>query len=309
MEIKSRLEIDFAGIKLKNPILVSSGTFGCGREYAELIDLNRLGGIITKSITEKPHKGNPPPRLAEVSGGLLNAIGLENEGIDNFLREKLPFLRQFKTSIIVNIAGFTEDEYVRLTARLNQAEGIAALEVNLSCPNVKKGGINFGSEPEILKRLVKRIRASTKLPLLIKLSPNVGDIVKFAGIAAEAGADGLSLINTVLGLSIDVNSFKPKLANVTGGLSGPAIRPIALRMIWDVYKRIKLPILGSGGIMRTEDALEFFIAGARAVAIGTANFVNPRASLEIIQGIKKYLDKHEFKSIKEIIGKLKVNSR
>ena len=305
MKIKSKLEINFAGIKLKNPILVSSGTFGYGREYAELIDLNRLGGIITKSITEEPHKGNRSPRLAEVSCGLLNAIGLENEGIDNFLREKLPFLKQFKTSIIVNIAGFSEDEYVRLAARLDKAEGISAFEVNLSCPNVKKGGINFGSEPKILKRLVKKIRAVTKRPLLIKLSPNVGDIVEFAGIAAEAGADGLSLINTILGLAIDINSFKPKLANVTGGLSGPAIRPIALRMIWEVYQHTNLPILGSGGIMKTEDALEFFIAGARAVAVGTANFVNPRASLEIIQGIKKYLDKHELKSIKKIIGRLK----
>lgn len=306
MKTEPKLDLNFAGIKLKNPVLVASGTFGYGEEYSGIIDLNQLGGIITKSITEKPYQGNPPPRLAEVPAGLLNAIGLENKGIDNFLKEKLPFLKQFKSSIIVNIAGFTEDEYVRLAERLESEKDISGLEINLSCPNIKKGGIHFGADEKILKRLVKRIRAATKRPLLVKLSAHLGDIIKFVSRAEEAGADGLSLINTILGMAIDTESLKPKLANITGGLSGPAIRPIALRIIWDVYRNTKLPILGSGGIMKTEDALEFFIAGAQAVAIGTANFVNPKAPLEIIQGLKDYLNKHNFKSIKEIIGRLKI---
>jgi len=308
MKDKVRLDIDFAGIKFQNPVLVASGTFGHGEEYSELIDLNRLGGIITKSITEKPHQGNHPPRLAETPAGMLNAIGLENKGIDNFIKDKLPFLNKLKTTIIVNIAGFSEDEYIRLAERLDAAGGIAAIEVNLSCPNVKKGGIHFGSDPVIFARLVKRLRSVTKRPLIIKLSPNVGDIVKFAKTARDNGADGLSLINTVLGLSIDIFSRKPRLANITGGLSGPAIRPIALRMVWEVYRNVKIPVLGGGGIMKAEDALEFFIAGAQAVTVGTGNFVNPKAPLEIIEGLKEYLEINEFKSIDDIVGSLRITN-
>ncbi len=302
-----KLSINFAGIKLKNPVLVSSGTFGYGEDYSKLIDLNRLGGIITKSITEKPHQGNLPPRLAETPAGLLNAIGLENQGLEHFIREKLPFLRQFKTAIIVNIAGFSQNEYLRLASSLNRQKGISALEINLSCPNVREGGIHFGNNPRILKYLVSKIRSLTRLPLLVKLSPNVSDIVECARLAEKAGANGLSLVNTFLGLAIDPDLRRPKLANITGGLSGPAIRPLALQMVWQVSKHTKLPILGGGGIMKTEDALEFFIAGARAVALGTANFINPRSSIEIIEGLKTYLARDKLKSIKEIIGSLKVD--
>ncbi len=300
------LKVNFAGIKLKNPVLVASGTFGCGEEYSKLIDLNQLGGIITKSITEKPCKGNPAPRLAETPAGMLNAIGLENKGVDDFIKEKIPFLKKFMTALIVNIAGFNEDEYVRLSERLDTVDGVDGIEVNLSCPNVKKGGIHFGSDPVIFARLVKRIRSTTKRPLIIKLSPNVGDVVLFAEIARDNGANGVSLINTLLGLSIDVHSRRPKLANVTGGLSGPAIRPVALRMVWEVFQHVKMPILGGGGILKTEDALEFFITGANAVTVGTANFVNPGASLEIIDGLREYLEINKFKSINDIVGSLEI---
>ena len=296
------LRVKLGRISLNNPVLVASGTFGYGEEYAQLIDLNELGGIITKAVTLKPREGNPPPRLAEVPAGLLNAIGLENPGIDVFLKEKLPFLRGFQTAIIVNIAGEKEEEYLRLAERLNQARGISALEVNISCPNVKEKGLIFSTDPEQTFSLVKKLREITDIPLIVKLTPNVTDITETAQASEEAGAEALSLINTVLGMSIDVERRKPKLGNITGGLSGPAIRPIAVRGVWQTFQKVNLPLIGMGGITNAEDALEFILAGASAVAIGTANFVEPKTALKVIEGIKQYMQAKGIKNFKDLIG-------
>jgi len=283
-------------------VLVASGTFGYGEEYATLIDLNKLGGIITKTVTLQPKRGNPPPRLAETPAGLLNAIGLENPGIDVFLKKKLPFLRQFRTALIVNIAGEKEEDYLQLAERLNQTEGIDALEINISCPNVKDKGLIFGTDPERTFSLVRKLRKATNIPLIIKLTPNVTDISGIAQAAEEAGAEALSLINTVLGMAIDVERRRPRLGNITGGLSGPAIRPIAVRMVRETFQKVKLPLIGVGGITSTEDALEFILAGASAVAIGTANFVDSRTAPRIIEGIKKYMQRKDVENFKDLIG-------
>ncbi len=299
------LSVRLGRITLKNPVLVASGTFGYGEEYAELINLNELGGIMVKAVTLEPREGNPPPRLAETPAGLLNAIGLENPGVDVFLREKLPFLRRFDTAIIVNIAGEKEKEYLGLAERLNQAKGIDALEVNISCPNVKEKGLIFGTDPERTFSLVKKLGEITDIPLIVKLTPNVTDITEIAQASQEAGAEALSLINTVLGMSIDVETRKPKLGNVTGGLSGPAIRPIAVRMVWETFQKVNLPLIGMGGITNAEDALEFILAGASAVAIGTANFIDPKTALEVIEGIKQYMQVKGIKNFKDLIGWLK----
>ncbi len=299
------LSVRLGRITLKNPVLVASGTFGYGEEYAELINLNELGGIMVKAVTLEPREGNPPPRLAETPAGLLNAIGLENPGVDVFLKEKLPFLRRFQTAIIVNIAGEKEEEYLRLAERLNQVKGISALEVNISCPNVKEKGLIFGTDPEQTFSLVKKLGEITDIPLVVKLTPNVTDITKIAQASQEAGAEALSLINTVLGMSIDVETRKPKLGNITGGLSGPAIRPIAVRMMWQTFQKVNLPLIGMGGITDAEDALEFILAGASAVAIGTANFIDPKTALEVIEGIKQYMQVKGIKNFKDLIGWLK----
>lgn len=299
------LSVRLGRITLKNPVLVASGTFGYGEEYAELINLNELGGIMVKAVTLKPREGNPPPRLAETPAGLLNAIGLENPGVEVFLKEKLPFLRGFQTAIIVNIAGEKEEEYLRLAERLNQVKGISALEVNISCPNVKEKGLIFGTDPEQTFSLVKKLGEITDIPLVVKLTPNVTDITKIAQASQEAGAEALSLINTVLGMSIDVETRKPKLGNITGGLSGPAIRPIAVRMMWQTFQKVNLPLIGMGGITDAEDALEFILAGASAVAIGTANFIDPKTALEVIEGIKQYMQVKGIKNFKDLIGWLK----
>ncbi len=299
------LSVRLGRITLKNPVLVASGTFGYGEEYAELINLNELGGIMVKAVTLEPREGNPPPRLAETPAGLLNAIGLENPGVDVFLKEKLPFLRRFQTAIIVNIAGEKEEEYLRLAERLNQVKGISALEVNISCPNVKEKGLIFGTDPEQTFSLVKKLGEITDIPLIVKLTPNVTDITKIAQASQEAGAEALSLINTVLGMSIDVETRKPKLGNITGGLSGPAIRPIAVRMMWQTFQKVNLPLIGMGGITDAEDALEFILAGASAVAIGTANFIDPKTALEVIEGIKQYMQVKGIKNFKDLIGWLK----
>ncbi len=283
------LSVELAGIKLKNPVLTASGTFGYGEEYAEFVDLNKLGGVIVKGISLKPLSGNPPPRIWETPSGMLNAIGLENPGIDVFLRDKLPFLRQFDTKVIVNIFGYTVEEYAALAERLDDVEGIAGLEVNISCPNVKAGGMVFGTDPATTHELLTAVRSRTKLPIFAKLSPNVTDVTAFARVARDAGCDGLSLINTLLGMAIDVRTGRPRLANCTGGLSGPAIRPVAVRMVWQTAKCVPLPIIGMGGIMTAEDAMEFIIAGAAAVAVGTANFLNPRATLDVLSGIEDIL--------------------
>jgi len=299
------LSVRLGRITLKNPVLVASGTFGYGEEYAELINLNELGGIMVKAVTLEPREGNPPPRLAETPAGLLNAIGLENPGVDVFLKEKLPFLRGFQTAIVVNIAGEKEEEYLRLAERLNQVKGISALEVNISCPNIKEKGLIFGTDPEQTFSLVKKLGEITDIPLIVKLTPNVTDITKIAQASQEAGAEALSLINTVLGMSIDVETRKPKLGNITGGLSGPAIRPIAVRMMWQTFQKVNLPLIGMGGITDAEDALEFILAGASAVAIGTANFIDPKTALEVIEGIKQYMQVKGIKNFKDLIGWLK----
>jgi len=300
------LSINFAGIRLKNPVLTASGTFGYGEEFAEFVDLNRLGGVIVKGISLKPIKGNPPPRIWETPSGMLNAIGLENPGVDVFLKEKLPYLRKFDTAVFVNVFGYSLEDYVGVVERLSDAPGITALEVNISCPNVKAGGIVFGTNVKAAFDLLSAVRKATKLPVIAKLSPNVTDITEFAKAARDAGCDGLSLINTLLGMAIDVRCRRPRLANCTGGLSGPAIRPVAVRMVWQTAQAVQLPIIGMGGIMTGEDALEFVLAGASAVAVGTANFVNPRATLEVLEGMEQIMQEQGLADIKDLIGKVSI---
>jgi dihydroorotate dehydrogenase (NAD+) catalytic subunit len=305
-KIKTRpnLSIDFAGIRLKNPVLTASGTFGYGEEYAEFVDLNELGGVIVKGVSLKPIAGNPPPRIWETPSGMLNAIGLENPGVDVFLREKLPYLRKFDTAVIVNIFGYSLEEYVGVAERLDGVPGVSGLEVNISCPNVKAGGMIFGTDLKASFELLSAVRKATRLPIIAKLSPNVTDVTRFARAAADAGCDGLSLINTLLGMAIDVRCRKPRLANWTGGLSGPAIRPVAVRMVWQTAKAVSLPILGMGGIVTSEDALEFILAGASAVAVGTANFINPGATVDVVRGMERFLAEQCVGDVRELIGKV-----
>ena len=308
IKTKPNLSVDFAGIKLKNPVLTASGTFGYGEEYADFVDLNRLGGVIVKGISLKPIAGNPPPRIWETPSGMLNAIGLENPGVEVFLREKLPFLRQYDTAVIVNIFGCSVDDYLAVAERLDGAEGVSGIEVNISCPNVKAGGMAFGTDVKATFELLSTVRKATRLPLIAKLSPNVTDVTDFAKAARDAGCDGLSLINTLLGMAIDVRTGKPRLANCTGGLSGPAIRPVAVRMAWQVARAVSLPIIGMGGIVTAEDALEFILAGASAVAVGTANFMNPRAALDVLDGIEAFLAEYRpgVTGIEDIRGKVNI---
>lgn len=306
--MKPDLSINIAGIYMKNPVMVASGTFGYGEEYKSFFDLRELGAIVTKSITLFPKNGNSPPRIYETPSGMLNAIGLQNVGLERFITEKMPFLHSLGIPIIVSISGEEIDEYVELASELSNVDGISGIEVNISCPNIAKGGMMFGSEPSMTYELVKSVRSATSLPLIVKLSPNVTNIAKIASSAEHAGADILSLINTLLGMAVDIHTRRPRLKNITGGLSGPAIRPIAIRMIWQVKRSVNLPIIGMGGIMNAEDALEFIITGANAVAIGTANFVNPVAAREIISGIEDFLVQNNLKSINELIGTLDVNN-
>lgn len=304
---KPELSINLSGIKMKNPVMVAAGTFAYGEEFAEIIDLGKLGAIVTKTITLKPRLGNPPPRTIETPSGMLNAIGLENKGVEDFIEERLPFLLRFDTPVIVSIGGETIEEYINLSRILSKVKGIAGLEMNISCPNIRhkkekaKGSLRlFAQDAKATQEVVRRVRKVTKLPLIVKLSPNVTDIAEIAKVAQNAGADVLSLVNTFLGMAIDIPSRQPKLANITGGLSGPAIKPLALRMVYEVARKVKLPLIGMGGICNFEDALEFFIAGAEAIAIGTANFVNPRTALEVILGIEEYLKENKIKSIKQL---------
>jgi len=306
-KFKPELSINLSGIKMKNPVMVASGTFAYGEEFAEIIDLGKLGAIVTKTITLKPRLGSSPPRIIETPSGMLNAIGLENKGVEDFIEERLPFLLRFDTPVIVSIGGETIEEYINLSRILNKVKGIAGLEMNISCPNIRykkekaKGSFRlFAQDAKATQEVVRRARKVTKLPLIVKLSPNVTDIAEIAKVAQNAGADVLSLVNTFLGMAIDIPSRQPKLANITGGLSGPAIKPLALRMVYEVARRVKLPLIGMGGICNFEDALEFFIAGAKAIAIGTANFVNPRTTLEVIEGIEGYLKENKIKSIKHL---------
>lgn len=300
------LSVKIAGIKMKNPVMVASGTFGYGEEFSSFMDLRELGAIVAKSITLLPRPGNPPPRIIETPAGMLNSIGLQNVGLDRFISDKMVFLRNIGIPIIVSISGEDSGEYVELSKRLSEVEGVSGLEVNISCPNVARGGMIFGSDTCLTYALVKAIRSATKLPIIVKLSPNVTNIVEIAKTAVEAGADALSLINTLLGMAIDIYTKRPKLGNVTGGLSGPAIRPIAVRMVWQVAKAVNVPIIGMGGIMSTSDALEFIIAGANAISIGTANFVNPLTALEIISGIKDYMIQNHIQNINHLVGSLRM---
>ncbi len=298
------LSVEVAGIRFKNPVWTASGTFGYGSEFSKYTDLKRLGAIVVKGLSLRPRQGNPPPRIVETPCGMLNAIGLQNVGVDNFIKEKLPFLRKIKTPVIANIFGETIEEYSEVASRLEDAGGVTALEINISCPNVKKGGIVFGTDPSEAGKVVSAIRAATNLPLITKLSPNVTDIKVMARAVVEAGSDAISLINTITGMAVDVEKRRPRLATITGGLSGPAIRPIAVRMVWEVYNSVKAPIIGMGGIMTAEDALEFIIAGATAVQVGTANFVDPDAAVKVIDGIEAYLKRHKM-SVKELTGSLR----
>ncbi|OGP60854.1 MAG: dihydroorotate dehydrogenase B catalytic subunit [Deltaproteobacteria bacterium RBG_13_49_15] len=306
MEKQPKLQTDIGTIRLKNPVMTASGTFGYGREYSELIDLSRLGAIIVKGLFLKPAKGNPPPRIVETPCGMLNAIGLENIGIQAFVEEKLPYLNTLSTPIIVNIYGHTVYEYAELAARIDPVEGIAGIEVNISCPNIKEGGIAFGVNPRSAHEVIKAVRDMTKKPVIAKLSPNVADITEIAKSVEAAGSDAVSLINTITGLAIDIETRRPKLANITGGLSGPAIKPVALRMVWQVANAVRIPVIGIGGIASASDALEFLIAGACAIQVGTANFVNPRATIEILEGIEHFLSKKGIEDIRDIVGTLRV---
>lgn len=289
-------------IRMKNPVTVGSGTFGFGQEMADFYDLGRLGAITVKGTSVAPWQGNDYPRTVETPSGMLNAIGLQNDGIDSLVNRKMPFLRQFDVPVIVNIVGHTVEEYAELAARLDLVEGVAGLEINISCPNVKQGCLVFGGTPEGTTEVVRAVRASTGLTLITKLSPNVGDLVPIARAAVDAGSDALSLINTLLGTSIDPWTRKFRLANVTGGLSGPAIKPVALKMVYDVARAVDVPIIGMGGIMTATDAIEFMLAGADAVAVGTANFVNPLAAVEIIDGIESYCKSTNVADVRTLVG-------
>jgi len=290
---------------MKNPVMPASGTFGAGREYSELIDISRLGAIVAKTVTLKPRDGNIPPRLCEVSSGMLNSIGLQNEGIDHFLKYDLPFMKEFDIPIIVNIAGNSLEEYAQLCREIDRVEGVSGIELNISCPNIRAGGIAFGASSKLAEQVTAAARYNTQLPLIVKLTPNVYNISKIARAVTSAGADVISLINTMVGMSIDTNTFKPNLGNITGGLSGPAIKPIAVRMVWEVAQSVKIPIIGIGGISNALDAVEFFLAGASAVGVGTANFINPHAMTDIISGLEAYLVEKGFTDISRIIGKVK----
>ncbi|OJF17360.1 MAG: dihydroorotate dehydrogenase B catalytic subunit [Bacillaceae bacterium G1] len=296
------LEVNLAGLVLRNPVMPASGCFGFGREYARFYDLSVLGAIAIKATTLEPRYGNPTPRVAETPAGMLNAIGLQNPGLEKVVAEELPWLAQYDVPIIANIAGNTEEEYVRVAEVLSAQPNVKALELNISCPNVKVGGIAFGNDPKMAARLTKAVVAVSQVPVFVKLSPNVTDIVDIALRVEEAGAHGLSMINTLVGMRIDIRRRAPILANVTGGLSGPAIKPVALRMIWEVSQRVSIPIIGMGGIMTADDVIEFFLAGASAVAVGTANFVNPYACPQIIEQLPKRLAELGFRRISDLTG-------
>lgn len=297
-------KVNLAGVELKNPVMTASGTFGSGMEYSEFVDLNRLGAVVTKGVANVPWEGNPTPRVAETYGGMLNAIGLQNPGIDVFAERDIPFLKKYDTKIIVNVCGRSEKDYVEVVERLAD-EPVDMLEINISCPNVKEGGIAFGQSSASVERITAAVKRAAKQPVIMKLSPNVTDITETAKAAEAGGADVLSLINTLTGMKIDVNRQTFALANRTGGLSGPAIKPIAVRMVYQTANAVRLPIIGMGGIATAEDALEFILAGATAVSVGTANFADPRATLDIISGIEKYMTDKNIADINELIGKVR----
>ena len=304
--MKPNLSVNVAGMALRNPIMTASGTFGYGEEFSQYVNLNTLGGIVTKGLSLRPRAGNPTPRIVETPGGMLNAIGLQNVGIDAFIEKKLPFLRTVDTLCVANFFGDTVDEYAEMARRLNELPEVAALEMNISCPNVKQGGIVFGSDPACAAGVVAACRAATSKPLIVKLSPNVTDVVAMAKACADAGADALSLINTLIGMAIDINTRRPVLANVTGGLSGPAIKPVALRMVLQVARAVKLPIIGIGGIMSATDVIEFMLAGASAVQIGTASFITPGIAEQIVQDLQAWMVANTVQDITSLIGALEL---
>lgn len=298
------IKVKIAGKEFKNPVTVASGTFGSGREYSEFIELSKLGAVTTKGVSSVPWEGNPTPRIAEVYGGMLNAIGLQNPGVDVFIERDLPFLEQQNTGIIVNICGKTIEDYIEVVERLSESS-VDMFEINISCPNVKEGGIAFGQSPDLIKEITSTLKSRSKKPIIMKLSPNVTDITVMARAAQEAGADAISLINTITGMKIDIHKRKFVLANKTGGMSGPAIKPIALRMVYQAAQVVDIPIIAMGGITTAEDAIEFIMAGASMVSVGTANFYNPYASLEIVEGIEEYLQQNAISNIDEIRGIVK----
>ena len=302
---KPSLAVNLAGLRLSNPVMTASGTFGYGLEFAQYMDLSALGAIITKGLSLKPRHGNPPPRIVETPCGMINAIGLENVGVDTFINEKLPLLRKIKTRIIVNIFGETIREYAEVARRLDDAAGVDAVEINISCPNVKKGGLAFGTDPKEAARVVSAVRKATGLHVMTKLTPNVTDIKVMARAVVEAGSDSISLINTIPAMAVDAETMRPVLPTVTGGLSGPAIKPIALKLVHDAASAVKAPIVGIGGIVIGTDAVEFMLAGASAVQVGTASFISPKASAGVVSGIEAYLKRHKIRRASAIVGRLK----
>lgn len=294
-------KVTIAGVEFKNPVMTASGTFGSGMEYSEFVDLNKLGAVVTKGVANVPWPGNPTPRVAETYGGMLNAIGLQNPGIDLFIERDIPFLKKFDTKIIVNVCGHTTDEYIEVVERLAD-QPVDMLEINISCPNVKEGGIAFGQNPKMVEDITREIKKYAKQPVIMKLSPNVTDITEMARAAEAGGADALSMINTLTGMKIDIHRRCFALANRTGGMSGPAVHPIAVRMIYQSAQVVKIPIIGMGGILTAEDAIEMILAGATAVSVGTANFTNPHVTEEIVDGIKDYMERYQVADIKELVG-------
>ena len=295
-------QVTIAGVDFKNPVMTASGTFGSGMEYSEFVDLNRLGAVVTKGVANVPWPGNPTPRVAEVYGGMLNAIGLQNPGIDVFMERDIPFLKQFDTKVIVNVCGKTVEDYVEVVERLGEEAAVSMLEINVSCPNVKEGAIAFGQKADALFGITQEIKRHAKQPVIMKLSPNVTDITEMAKAAEAAGADALSLINTITGMKIDIHKRKFAIANKTGGMSGPAIKPIAVRMVYQAAHAVKIPIIGMGGIATAEDAVEFLLAGASAVSIGAMNFVNPYTTVEVVEGIENYMKRYGIENVTELIG-------
>jgi dihydroorotate dehydrogenase (NAD+) catalytic subunit len=299
------LSVKIGNIRLKNPVMVASGTFGFGEEYEDFFDLNQLGAIIPKGISLKPMMGNRPPRIFETEGGIINSIGLQNPGFQDFIKNKLPFYKNIKTHLIINFFGNTQREYIELAKRFDEVPGISGLEMNISCPNVKRGGMVFGSDPKMAYHLVCKVRKATKLTLIVKLSPNVTDIACIAKSVEDGGADAVSLINTFRAMAVNIHLRKAELGNIIGGLSGPSIKPIALRMVWEAGQAVKIPVIGMGGIMKAEDAIEFILVGASAVQIGSANLVNPRTAIEVIDGIEKYLVKDRIDHVRKLTGLFK----
>lgn len=300
------LSVDIKGIKFDNPVIAASGTFGFGREFKEYTDLNMIGGISVKGLTLEPRQGNKPPRIAETPAGILNSVGLQNPGVEAFIRDEIPFLRKYKTKIIANIAGNTIEDYCKMAEMLSD-EDIDGIELNVSCPNVKKGCVAFGTTTAGISEITKSVRKYCKKPLIVKLTPNVTDIKEVAKAAEDAGADAISLINTILGMAIDIHKKRPILANNMGGLSGPAVKPIAVRMVYEVAQTVNVPVIGMGGISSGEDAVEFMLAGASAIMVGTYNFINPKACEDVVNGIKKYMETYGYKSVYDIIGKVSLN--